>query len=376
MPGCHNEPKKVSNSKDTLVQYPEKAKMLLLTDRPPQLETPIKVFRQDFTPNESFFVRWHLARVLTQIDMDTFRLEVVGQVKTTLKLSLTDLKTKFKPYSIAALCECAGNSRSLYKPRVPGSQWVNGGMGNAIWKGVKVKDILEYAGIKDSAVDIAYDGLDYGPFPGVPDFVKSLDVKHSMDGEVMIAYQMNGQDIPMLNGYPLKLVVPGWYATYWVGALHKIEVLPHKYEGFWMKKAYLIPNNPQAGEKPDSLSKDMVPITKLSLRSIFVEPEPDETGHVGKPTLVEGLAFDYGAGIKSVELSLDSGATWVAVKLDAEIGKYSWRRWRYDWAPSKKGLWHLKVRATNNDGVMQSEAQWNRSGYQRNVIEELDYKVE
>ena len=98
MPGCHNEPKKVSNSKDTLVQYPEKAKMLLLTDRPPQLETPIKVFRQDFTPNESFFVRWHLARVLTQIDMDTFRLEVVGQVKTTLKLSLTDLKTKFKPY--------------------------------------------------------------------------------------------------------------------------------------------------------------------------------------------------------------------------------------------------------------------------------------
>ncbi len=373
---CNNAEKKTNTDNRTMAKFPEKEKMILLTDRPPQLETPLHVFRQDFTPNESFFVRWHLSGILTQIDMDTFRLEVAGEVNTTLKLSMNDLKTKFKPYSIAAVCQCSGNSRKLFNPKVPGGQFTNGAMGNALWKGVKVNDILEIAGIKKEAVDITFDGLDDAPFPGVPDFIKSLDVAHAMDGEVMIAYQMNGQDIPMLNGFPLKLVVPGWYATYWVGSLHKIEVLDHPYEGFWMKKAYLIPNNPTANESPKDLSKDMVPINKLSLRSIFVEPEPDTILQHGKKALIEGLALDYGAGIKSVELSLDSGKTWFEVKLDADLGKYSWRRWRYDWTPEKKGVYHLKVKATNNDGITQSTAQWNRSGYQRNVIEELDVTVD
>ncbi len=374
---CTYSDKKAAGNKGSTIQFPEKTRdMQLLTDRPPQLETPLKVFRKDFTPNESFFVRWHLSGILTRIDMDTFRLEIVGDVNKTLSLSINDLKTKFKPYTIAAVCQCAGNSRKLYNPQVPGSQWTNGAVGNALWKGVKVKDLLELAGVKKNAVDVSFDGLDDGPLPGVPDFVKSLDVTHAMDGEVMIAYQMNGEDIPFLNGYPLKLVVPGWYATYWVGSLHKMEVLDHKYDGFWMKKAYLIPNNPQANESPKDLSKEMVPINKMSVRSIFVEPEPDTVIHHNKTALVEGLAFDYGAGIKTVELSLDNGLTWFPVKLDQDLGKYSWRRWRYDWKPEKKGLYHLKVKATNNDGFTQSNKQWNRSGYQRNVIETLDITVD
>jgi len=358
-----------------LSHYPEKAGMILLTDRPPQLETPLKVLRKDITPNESFFVRWHLSNILREIDVDTFRLVIDGDVDKPLSLSMNDLKTKFKPCKIIALAECAGNSRSLFKPQVPGSQWVNGGMGNAEWTGVKVKDILEMAGIKKNVVDISFDGLDEGPLPGVPDFVKSLSVAHAMDDEVMIAYQMNGKDIPMLNGFPLKLVVPGWYATYWVGALHKIEVLNKPFDGFWMKKAYLAPDNPQGNEKSDSLSKKMVPVTTLALHSIFVEPEPDAVVPSGKPCLVEGLAFDGGIEIKKVELSMDNGATWIESKLDPEISKYSWRRWRYNWTPSASGTYHLKVKATNAAGETQSTAQWNRSGYGRTVIETLDVTV-
>lgn len=373
---CNNKESKTPVNKGTMVRFPEKSDMLLLTDRPPQLETPLRVFRQDITPNESFFVRWHLSGILTRIDIDTFRLEIIGDVKKKLSLSMNDLKSKFKPVTMIAVAQCAGNSRKLYKPQVPGGQWMNGAMGNAKWTGVKVKDILEMAGLKDDAVDISFDGLDDGPLPGVPDFVKSLDVAHAMDGEVIIAYKMNGQDLPMLNGYPLKLIVPGWYATYWVGALHRIEVLDHHFDGFWMKKAYLIPNNPNANESPKDLSKDLVPINKMSVRSIFVEPEPDTVLKHGKTALVEGLAFDYGAGIKKVELSLDSGTTWFPVKLGNDLGKYSWRRWQYNWTPEKKGLYHLKVKAMNNDGIGQSTAQWNRSGYQRNVIEELDVEVE
>ena len=311
------------------------------------------------------------------MNINTFSTNTISaKINQTIIVQLYDLKNNFKPYSIIALAECAGNSRSLFNPQVAGGEWINGAMGNAVWKGVKVKDILEMAGVKKDAVDVTFNGLDDGPLPGVPDFIKSLDVKHAMDGEVMIAYQMNGSNIPMLNGYPLKLVVPGWYATYWVGSLHKIEVLPHKFEGFWMKKAYLIPNNPNANESPDNLSKDMVPINKLSLRSIFVEPEPHSILPVKKTVLIEGLAFDSGNGINKVELSLDSGKTWTETKLNPEISKYSWRRWKYNWTPNTKGEYHLKVKATNNKGDTQTISQWNRSGYQRNVIEQLDVTVE
>jgi len=358
------------------VKYPEKGDMLLLTDRPPQLETPLKILRQDFTPNEYFFVRWHLAMIPKVIDAEAFRLEITGpSVNKTISLSLNDLKTKFTPYSIVALAECAGNSRSFFKPRVAGGQWCNGAMGNAKWTGVKVKDILEMAGIKDNAVDVAFDGLDEAPLPSVPDFVKSLGIKHAMDGEVMIAYQMNGKDIPMLNGYPLKLVVPGWFATYWVGALHKIEVLDHPFDGFWMKKAYTIADNPQYNENPKDLAKKTVPVTTLALHSIFVEPEPDTKMAVGKPYDMEGLAFDGGKGITKVDISLDNGSTWTHATLDPELGKYAWRRWRYTWTPAKAGKYTLKVKATNAAGETQAAEQWNRSGYARNVIEQMDVTV-
>ena len=361
--------------KDELVRYPEKKDMYLLTDRPPQLETPLKIFKEDFTPNEYFFVRWHMSQILTKIDIDSFRLYISGAVGKPLAISMADLKNKYPADTIAALCICAGNSRSTFTPRVPGSQWRSGGMGNAVWKGVKLKYLLEAAGIKKNAIDISFCGMDRAPLPETPVFTKSLSVSHAMDGDVLVAYEMNGQPIPMLNGYPLKLVVPGWYATYWIGALNDIRVLADTFHGFWMDKAYQVPADGSFNESKDSLAKKTVPITKINLHSIFVSPEPTDVVPVSKPCIVEGLAFDDGTGIKKVELSFDEGKTWTEARLNPVLGKYAWRRWKFDWTPTKKGAYKIQVKATDINGRSEVNTQWNRSGYARGFIEHLDLNV-
>ncbi len=366
----------INSSQGILVTAPEKKAMKLLTDRPPNLETPLKYFLEDFTPNDVFFVRWHLSNLPTQINADTFRLRVFGNVNTKLELSLSDLKTKFKPYSVNALCECAGNSRNNFNPRVPGAQWTNGGMGNAKWTGVKLKDVLEMAKAKSNSKFVSFNGMDAPPLPTVPDFVKSLEYNHCMDGEVMIAYEMNGEALPMLNGYPLKLVVPGWYATYWIGMLNEIKISPDTFKGYWMDKAYLVPKGIKNGnEKPDSLAKNLVPINKIDVRSIFVSPEPETILSIGTTNEIQGLAMDGGDGIAKVEISKDSGKTWMPTKLDASLGNYSWRRWRYEFKPANAGTFKFFVKATNIKNETQPWHQWNRSGFMRNEIESLVIKV-
>src|SRR4051794_23402871 len=212
-----------------LAKFPEKTELILLTDRPPNLETPIKYFREDLTPNEAMFVRWHLAVIPTRIDTATFRLKVGGHVENELSPSLAQLKKNFEPASVIAVNQCSGNGRSFFEPRVAGGQWGNGAVGNAKWTGVRLSDLLKKAGVKKGAVDVTFGGMDKAPLPTVVPFVKSLPIDHEKAGEAVIAYAMNDQPLPMLNGFPLRLVVPGWYATYWVKALNEINVTSEKY---------------------------------------------------------------------------------------------------------------------------------------------------
>jgi DMSO/TMAO reductase YedYZ molybdopterin-dependent catalytic subunit len=358
-----------------LARFPEKAEMILLTDRPPQLETPLHYFRQDLTPNDAFFVRWHLEGVPTSVDLRTFRLNVTGHVRQPLQLELDDLQSEFEPISIIAVNQCSGNSRSFFEPRVPGGQWKNGAVGNAKWTGVPVKSILDRANVKAGAVDVSFNGLDAPPLPSVADFVKALSIDHARDGDVMIAYAMNDQPLPMLNGFPLRLIVPGWYGTYWVKALSEVTVLPHAFSNFWTDTAYRIPDAPNGTESPQHVAKTTVPINRFNVRSIFVRPESDETFHPGVPNEMEGIAFDSGDGIRRVEVSIDGGASWADARLDPEIGKYSWRRWRASWTPAHHGQYQLMARATNAAGDTQSTEQWNRSGFMWNVIQRVDVKV-
>ncbi len=249
-------------------------------------------------------------------------------------------------------------------------------MGNARWTGVRLSDLLKKAAVKAGAVDVSFAGLDRPPQPSVPAFVKSLAFDHANDGEVIVAYEMNGKPLPMLNGYPLRLVVPGWFATYWVKSLSEITVLKEKYHGFWMDKAYRIPNNPKIEESPGNLAKETVPINKMPVRSLFLPPAAGAAIKAGAAAEVEGLALDGGSGIAKVEISADGGKTWADAQLGPEIGKYSWRRWRYKWTPVTVGGVTLMARATNVAGESQRpEQNWNRSGYARNEIESVEVAV-
>jgi DMSO/TMAO reductase YedYZ molybdopterin-dependent catalytic subunit len=360
----------------SVARFPEKEELIMLTDRPPQLETPLFYYRQDLTPNEAFFVRWHFSGIPTEVDLRTFKLSVAGHVQKPFSLSIDELKRQFEPVSIVAVNQCSGNSRSLFTPQVPGGQWGHGAVGNARWTGARLKDLLNHAGVKAQAMQVTFAGLDEPPLYSMHKFVKALEIDHAMSDEVLVAYEMNGESLPMLNGYPLRLVVPGWYATYWVKSLHKIEVLPSKFDGFWMEKAYRIPKNANASETPENLAKDTVPINLMNVRSIVVRPDFTDDLKAGKPCEIEGIAFDGGSGIASVDVSVDGGKIWNSAKLDdSDYGKFSFRRWRLPWTPASTGTYQILSRAAGNDGKTQGAQYWNKSGYMRNGIEQIEVLV-
>jgi sulfite dehydrogenase len=360
-----------------LVRYPEKADLILLTARPPQLETPMKYFDRAITPNEVFFVRYHVFPVPTSVDLATWRLKVQGRVDRPLELSMEDLKTKFPPARVVAVNQCSGNSRGRFAPRVLGGEWGDGAMGNAEWVGARMRDILAMAGVRQGSVQVTFDGLDKPAFPTVPDFVKSLDLARiTEDPDVIVAYQMNGQPLPMLNGYPARLVVPGWYATYWVKNLSEIDVIDHVFEKFWMKPAYRVPDTPCGCVEPGTAPARTVPITRLTVRSFIAVPAPGARVGVGQPVTVRGIAFDGGYGISEVQLSSDGGATWRRGQLGPDLGRYSFREWSAAWTPPSPGSHRLMVRAFNGIGESQgTQPLWNPAGYLRNVIEHVDVQA-
>ena len=357
-----------------LVRYPEKTDLILLTSRPPQLETPMKYFDRAITPNDAFFVRYHIIQIPTSVDLATWRLRVTGLVDRPLGLSLEDLRTKFPRAAVTAVAQCSGNSRGRFAPRVLGGEWGDGAMGNAEWVGARMQDILKMAGPRQGAVQATFDGLDKPAFPAVPDFVKSLDLARILeDPDVIVAYQMNGQPLPMLNGFPARLIVPGWYATYWVKNLSEISVIDHVFEKFWMKPAYRIPDTPCGCVAPGTAPKRTVPITRMTVRSFIASPESGTRVAVGRPVTLKGIAFDSGYGITEVQVSEDNGATWRRAQLGPDLGRYSFREWAAAWTPTTAEKHRLMVRAFNRIGESQGfEPVWNPAGYLRNVIEHVE----
>ncbi|PYM53328.1 MAG: oxidase [Candidatus Rokuibacteriota bacterium] len=360
-----------------LVRYPEKADLILLTSRPPQLETPMRYFAQAITPNDAFFVRYHVFPVPTSIDVDTWRLRVTGRVDRPLELSMDDLRTKFSKAGLTAVCQCSGNSRGRFSPRVLGGQWGDGAMGNAAWAGARLRDILAAAGVRQGALQVTFDGLDKPGYPSVPDFVKSLDLTRVLeDPDVLVAYEMNGQPLPVLNGFPARLVVPGWYATYWVKNLAEVSVIDHVFEEFWMKPGYRIPDTACGCVPPGTTPARTVPIHRMTVRSFIVTPADGARVTAGRPTPVTGIAFDAGVGIGTVELSDNGGATWRRADLGPDLGRYSFREWNVAWTPARPGLHRLMVRAVNRFGESQGlEPLWNPAGYLRNVVEEVEVQA-
>jgi sulfite dehydrogenase len=359
-----------ANGDRPLMKYPGKRPMIVQTSRPPQLETPFSFFDEGvLTPNDVFFVRYHLADIPLQIDLDTFRLAINGKVEKPLSLSVDDLKKDFEAVEIVAVNQCSGNSRGFLDPRVAGGQLANGAMGNARWMGVPLKSVLDNAGVQAGALQVSFNGLDRPVLPDTPDFVKALDIDHARDGEVMIAYAMNGEDLPWLNGFPLRLVVPGFYGTYWVKHLNEITVLDKTLDNFWMKTAYRIPANTCACTEPGKAPSVTVPINRFNVRSFITNVLDGGKVMAETDVPLHGIAFDGGYGITEVAISSDGGQSWRSATLGDNLGKYSFREWRAV-VRLPKGNNALMVRATNRIGQSQPmEPLWGPSGYMRNVVE-------
>ncbi|WP_164155731.1 molybdopterin-dependent oxidoreductase [Sandarakinorhabdus rubra] len=358
----------------TTSAFPQKSEMILQRSTPPLLETPMSVFdAHDFTPNDRFFVRWHYP-FPTRINPAQHRLRVTGHVGRALNLSLADL-ARLPRVAVAAVNQCAGNGRGLFSPRVPGAQWANGAMGNALWEGVRLKDVLALAGVKAGAVAVRCSGLDAPAGEGAPDYAKSLPVDHALTDDVMIAWAMNGEPLPMLNGFPLRLVVPGWYSTYWVKMLDQIEVLDRPDDGYWMAKAYLQPANPLADIAPGAPAGPRVPVTTMRPRAFVTNIATGARLPTRAFTPVQGVALGGDHGVARVELSADGGASWLPVQLGPDHGRFAFRRFRGALAlpPGRHTIW---ARATNAAGVAQPAAQnWNPSGYNRAGVDAVRVEI-
>jgi DMSO/TMAO reductase YedYZ molybdopterin-dependent catalytic subunit len=355
-----------------------KGPMILQRTRPPLLETPMEVFDGPgvITPNDRFFVRWHWADIPAAIQVSSFRLTVRGAVDRTLSLSLADILRDYPRVELTAINQCSGNSRGLFQPRVPGGQWAHGAMGNARWSGVRLRDILDKAGIKPGAVCVRFGGLDKPLGPDVDSFRKSLSVDHARNGEVMIAYAQNGEALPWLNGFPLRLVVPGWFSTYWVKMLNDIEVLDKPDDNYWMTKAYKLPDNPLADVRPGDTNIRTVPISTMVPRAWITNLVDGTVVRAGADIAVRGLAMGGTHGVTAVDLSTDNGRTWLPARLGPDEGRFSFRRFEARIVAPAGSALPVAVRATNRAGETQPLNQnWNPGGYRRAGVEIIHLTV-
>lgn len=357
-----------------LVRYPGKRDLIRVHTRPPHLETPFSAFNEGvITPNDAFFVRYHLSNFPKSIDPETYRLTVKGKVETVLNLSLVDLKSIAEQVEVVAVNQCSGNSRGYSSPRVFGAQLGNGAMGNARWTGVPLRAVLEKAGVLSDAKYVTFDGIDKPVFRTTPDFRKSLDIEHALTDEPLIAWGMNGEELPFLNGYPIKLIVPGYFGTYWVKHLSEIELLDHPFEGhdsFFMTEAYRLPDNDCLCVTPGSVAAKTLPISLLPVRSFITSVVNDDIVPINKKIVLKGITFDGGSGHKSVDVSVDGGKTWQEAKMGEDLGRFSFQEWQLSTTFDTIGPATLMVRAKNNQGEIQpATATWNHGGYRRHVIE-------
>ena len=358
----------------SLETLPGKIPLIKRSFRPPNYETPIDVFDSAITPNKAFFVRWHLSNI-PQVDVATWRLKVGGSAATTAaQYSLDELKRGFPEAEIVAVNQCSGNRRGLSDPHVPGVEWGFGAMGNARWKGVRLRDVLNKSGLKKEAVEIAFDGADGPAAPATPDFQKSLPVWRALDENTLLAWEMNGEPLPHLNGAPLRLVVPGWTGTYWVKMLTSIDALDKPLVTFWMNPAYRVPKGKFAfSDRFVTQENDAsTPITEMVVNSLITNIKDGQRIAVGQDTVVRGVAWDAGYGIRAVDVSPDGGRTWYAAELGQDLGRFSFRTWSYGFRPAKAGEYPVMARATNRQGSTQvADLIFNPPGYHNNVMQRI-----
>jgi DMSO/TMAO reductase YedYZ molybdopterin-dependent catalytic subunit len=357
-----------------LDDLPGKRPLIKLSYRPPNYETPIDLLRSAITPNDAFFVRYHLSDI-PEVDAQNWRLSVSGDAaRGALSLSLDELK-QMPAVEVTAVCQCSGNRRGLFDPHVPGVQWGYGAMGCARWKGVRLKDVLDRAGLRSEALEIVLAGTDKGPVDKTPEFIKSVPVWKAVEDTTLIAYEMNGQPLPHWNGFPARIVVPGWTATYWMKHIARIEAVTKPFDGFWMKFAYRIPVGrfPVVARFASQETTVNTPITEMVVNALLTSHADGATVPAGRTVAIGGVAWDAGYGINAVDISSDGGRTWSASSLGNDLGRFAFRPFSASVMAPASGPLRVMARASNRIGQTQAAALIaNPAGYHHNVIQTLN----
>jgi DMSO/TMAO reductase YedYZ molybdopterin-dependent catalytic subunit len=352
-------------------RFPQKGEMIVQRILPPLLETPFEVFDSGvITPNDRHFVRWHYSDIPTSIDVASYRVAIHGAVKAPQSLSLGEILKAGEHVEFAAVNQCAGNGRGLFEPRVAGAQWANGAMSNAKWRGIRLRDVLDKAGVGGDAKFVRFKGLDKPLVGGAPLYAKSIPIDKARADDTILAFAMNGEALPLLNGFPLRLVVPGWFSTHWVKMLSDIEVLTSEDENFWMAKAYRMPTVPV---KPGDKDFPTVPVTTMGPRSFVTSHVDGESVARGADIQLRGIAMGGNAAIERVVVLVDGKAYPATLEPDDTV--YGFRKWAVN-LPAVSASASVSVRATNAMGVSQPDVQpWNPSGYARNLAERITLRL-
>ena len=338
---------------------PGKEKLVIRSIRPPDYESPVALLDAWLTPIDNFYVRSHLP-VPTTLDPSAWTLQVEGEVATPLTLTLDELR-KLPSASLTMTLECAGNGRAFYDPPVAGIQWGKGAVGTARWTGVRLADVLKRAGVRGTGKFVVMNGADRA-LGTMPDFIRQLPIDKAMNPDTLVAFDMNGQPIPPVHGFPLRAIVPGWEGAYSIKWLNHLRVIDREFDGFWVATGYRYPTRrvaPGAAVDP----KDMAPLTGLVVKSLITKPLDGSTATVGMID-VGGFAWAGEPAIKSVDISIDNGATWQPAKLTGEAARYTWRRFEYAFNAAKPESYQIMARATDANGRTQPmDPPWNPSGY-------------
>ncbi|HEY6069922.1 MAG TPA: sulfite oxidase [Chthoniobacterales bacterium] len=337
---------------------------IVLSEEPLVLETPLEKLIEFITPTKSFYVRNHFP--VPKVDKDKWRLRVEGEIEKPFEINFGEL-TKLESKKIPAMLECAGNSRSFLEPKVKGVQWRIGGVGNAEWTGVPLSILLERAGIKSTATEIIFEGADRGQLEdpksprGEIHFARSIPIEKAHD--VVLAHKMNGEEIPTEHGYPVRAIVPGWYAVASVKWLQRIIVTDKPFGGYYQTLDYAY------WEREDGQAR-LTALSQMQTKAVITHPAEGEAISANSNVRVRGAAWTGDGEIKKVELSVDGGLNWSAAKLLGESKPNAWRLWESDWeTPAKSGNATLIARATDSNGQTQPlERDHDRGTYMINHL--------
>ena len=336
-------------------------KMRIMSERPLNAETPVPALRSWITANSVFFDRNQSEIPEETVSLQEWRLSIEGQVAIPLSVSFDQILRMPKAI-VANTLECSGNGRSLLAEKASGNPWTIGGVGNAVYGGVWLKDVLEQAQPSLKAKHVAFEGLDKPLGSAGVKFIRSIPFDKAMSSS-LLAYEMNGEPLPLKHGFPLRALALGWTGANCVKWLHRITLMDRPFEGFFMDKVYRVY---QKGEDPKSGEI----VTSLKLKSIITQPLKGETLPAG-PITVLGAAYAGEDDIQAVDVSVDGGENWSTAEFIGPNERFAWRQWQFIWQAEEKGAHTIMARATDRKGQRQPmNASWNVLGYGNNGVHE------